>query len=271
MKTFAKVVPVVAFALAAVPAMADDVVFDSSHPHTGGGFIWGMTDGSLSESASAVEFPGGFENEARVGAAITLVGASRFVTAVQVGGTSFPNPAANSADLTLSLYTDAGGQPGTLLWTGIQHLVVVSTGAPGYVTFTPNIAVPSVVFYTLEYANIANPTRDFGAYFTQTAPSIGASGQLMTQDSTTLQWEPSPGTNPTDGIELRISAIQATCYANCDGSTTAPALNINDFLCFQTRFAAGDSYANCDGSTTAPVLNVNDFLCFQASFATGCP
>jgi hypothetical protein len=63
----------------------------------------------------------------------------------------------------------------------------------------------------------------------------------------------------------------ATCYANCDGSTTPPVLNVNDFVCFQSRFAAGDSYANCDGSTAPPVLNVNDFVCFQTRFAAGCP
>jgi hypothetical protein len=62
----------------------------------------------------------------------------------------------------------------------------------------------------------------------------------------------------------------STCYANCDGSTTQPILTVNDFLCFQARFAAGDPYANCDGSTSPPVLNVNDFLCFQNAFARGC-
>jgi hypothetical protein len=63
----------------------------------------------------------------------------------------------------------------------------------------------------------------------------------------------------------------ATCYANCDGSTTLPVLTVNDFICFQSRFAAGDPYANCDGSTTSPALTVNDFICFQAAFASGCP
>jgi hypothetical protein len=61
------------------------------------------------------------------------------------------------------------------------------------------------------------------------------------------------------------------CYANCDGSTTAPALNVNDFVCFQTKYAAGDTYANCDGSTTVPVLNVSDFICFQTAYSAGCP
>jgi hypothetical protein len=61
------------------------------------------------------------------------------------------------------------------------------------------------------------------------------------------------------------------CYANCDGSTSTPLLTVNDFICFQARFASGDHYANCDGSTSSPVLTVNDFICFQARFAAGCP
>jgi hypothetical protein len=61
------------------------------------------------------------------------------------------------------------------------------------------------------------------------------------------------------------------CYANCDGSTTEPVLNVADFSCFLGKFAAGDPYANCDGSTTPPVLNVADFSCFLSKFAAGCP
>jgi hypothetical protein len=70
-----------------------------------------------------------------------------------------------------------------------------------------------------------------------------------------------------------LAAVGAgmSCYANCDGSTAPPVLNVNDFICFQARFAAGASYANCDGSTAPPILNVNDFVCFQAKFAAGCP
>jgi hypothetical protein len=61
------------------------------------------------------------------------------------------------------------------------------------------------------------------------------------------------------------------CYANCDQSTTPPLLNINDFSCFLSLFAAGDLRANCDRSTAAPVLNVGDFVCFLNQFAAGCP
>ena len=81
-----------------------------------------------------------------------------------------------------------------------------------------------------------------------------------------------PNTAGGGGTGLAVfAAAPCACYANCDASTTAPILNINDFICFQAKFAAGDSYANCDGSTSAPVLNVNDFICFQAKFAAGCP
>jgi hypothetical protein len=74
------------------------------------------------------------------------------------------------------------------------------------------------------------------------------------------------------GLITRFTAdVVSSCYANCDGSTTAPVLNVLDFLCFQWQFFAGTAYANCDGSTTPPVLNVNDFICFQQHFAQGCP
>jgi hypothetical protein len=62
----------------------------------------------------------------------------------------------------------------------------------------------------------------------------------------------------------------ASCYPNCDNSTTPPVLNVLDFACFLNRFAAGDPYANCDASTIAPVLNVLDFACFLNRFAAGC-
>jgi hypothetical protein len=63
----------------------------------------------------------------------------------------------------------------------------------------------------------------------------------------------------------------AACYANCDASTIAPILNVNDFSCFLNKYAAGDLSANCDGSTIAPILNVNDFSCFLNRYAIGCP
>jgi hypothetical protein len=78
------------------------------------------------------------------------------------------------------------------------------------------------------------------------------------------------GPGYVDVADPEIAPGVPDCYANCDGSTIAPILNVNDFICFQNLFATGRIDANCDESTTAPVLNVNDFICFQNKFAQGC-
>lgn len=77
-----------------------------------------------------------------------------------------------------------------------------------------------------------------------------------------------PGGIYTDDI---VEFRGCPCYANCDGSTFAPILNVADFICFMNRFAAADPWANCDGSTIPPILNVADFICFGNKFAAGCP
>jgi probable HAF family extracellular repeat protein len=79
-----------------------------------------------------------------------------------------------------------------------------------------------------------------------------------------------PGWGTARGFVLKPINQTPPCYANCDGSTTEPVLNVADFSCFLQKFAAGDSYANCDQSTTPPVLNVADFSCFLQKFAGGC-
>jgi hypothetical protein len=75
------------------------------------------------------------------------------------------------------------------------------------------------------------------------------------------------GIGISDAATLDVLCPPEPCYADCDHSL---ALNVGDFTCFLSRFAAGAPEANCDGSTTPPVLNVNDFVCFQAAFAAGC-
>jgi hypothetical protein len=79
--------------------------------------------------------------------------------------------------------------------------------------------------------------------------------------------------SPTTALrtQFTVSPGGPTCYANCDSSTQAPVLNVQDFTCFLQRYAAGESYANCDSSTVAPVLNVQDFTCFLQAYAAGCP
>ena len=64
--------------------------------------------------------------------------------------------------------------------------------------------------------------------------------------------------------------VKLSCYANCDGSTGAPALTANDFQCFINAFAAQAPYANCDRSSAVPMLTANDFQCFFDAYAAGC-
>src|SRR5206468_1643180 len=84
------------------------------------------------------------------------------------------------------------------------------------------------------------------------------------------------GTGSLDGVTQGwvisgLPRIAAPCYANCDGSTGTPVLNVADFTCFLQKYASGAAAANCDGSTASPVLNVADFACFLQRYSAGCP
>ncbi len=72
--------------------------------------------------------------------------------------------------------------------------------------------------------------------------------------------------NQTTGVREGFVATvpAATCKADCDASGE---LDIDDFICFQTRFAISDPYADCDASGG---LDIDDFICFQTLFAIGC-
>jgi hypothetical protein len=98
--------------------------------------------------------------------------------------------------------------------------------------------------------------------------------------------------NSTDGPRVFASRIildnrpdcfpDPECYANCDESTTAPVVNVQDFSCFLQKYSegcasptsgpggVGPCYPNCDQSTSAPFLNVADFTCFLQRFVQGC-
>jgi hypothetical protein len=76
------------------------------------------------------------------------------------------------------------------------------------------------------------------------------------------------GAYPGGPLVIWRAELPAFCYANCDGSTTSPALNVADFSCFLQKFVADDIYANCNNDAH---LNIADFTCFLQKFAQGCP
>jgi hypothetical protein len=97
------------------------------------------------------------------------------------------------------------------------------------------------------------------------------SGGSVTGTFSPVSLPPTGPWGPAHVVYTPTATQVVVCYANCDGSTIGPVLNVLDFSCFLNAFAAGDPYANCDASTTPPVLNVLDFACFLNKFAAGCP
>jgi hypothetical protein len=83
-------------------------------------------------------------------------------------------------------------------------------------------------------------------------------------------WDVRSTATQTGALSIRIGTNGAACYPNCDASTQAPVLNVQDFTCFLTKFVAAEAYANCDGSTQNPILNVQDFTCFLTKYMAGC-
>jgi hypothetical protein len=146
-------------------------------------------------------------------------------------------PAANG---TLSLYTCPASY---------DTLISVHTGCPG--TTGNQVACND----DSAYCGSAYPLTSFVSL------PVAAGTPYMVRVS---------GFNGLNGTFV-LNASLAACYANCDGSTVPPVLNVLDFNCFLNRFSAGNSYANCDGSTQPPILNVLDFNCFLNRFSAGCP
>jgi uncharacterized membrane protein len=173
---------------------------------------------------------------------------------------------------------------GLYRWTqagGLQNLGVL----PGYstMTVTDMSADGSVI---VGYAATGFPSFSNDSFiWTQATGLVTLSSYLTAQGVNLSGWSlqfafgvsadgqtfVGLGTNagPERGWIVHLSG-GTTCYPNCDGSTQAPVLNVQDFTCFLQRYAAGDSYANCDQSTVTPTLNVQDFTCFLQQYAAGC-
>jgi probable HAF family extracellular repeat protein len=137
------------------------------------------------------------------------------------------------------------------------NVVVGSSGfSDQFATFwTPELGLVNLPAYLRSHG------INLGTWELENATAVSADGHTIV------------GTGRVNGRmnETWWVSLVPICYADCDRSGPPPALNINDFVCFMDRFAAGDPFANCDGSTGIYILDVNDFICFTAHFAAGCP
>jgi hypothetical protein len=173
--------------------------------------------------------------------------------------------------------TDRGPQ---LLWTTTGSIVYTANGVqmPLVATYPRGVWQSVQVDMHLDtqtfdfsWAPTGQPLQLIGSNLGFRIPPPAA--LTMIDRWSIAHFGPTPGDEVSNAFYDNVTLALvggSTCYANCDQSTGAPILNVNDFVCFQNRFAAGDSYANCDQSTMPPVLNMDDFMCFQSRFAAGC-
>ncbi len=96
----------------------------------------------------------------------------------------------------------------------------------------------------------------------------------LRKDGTIAMWGMGvpEGYSPPKGTFSRVSVTSHTSVAlgspACSPDCQADGeLNIDDFICFQTLFAFGESWADCDGDGQ---LLIDDFICFQTAYAIGC-
>jgi hypothetical protein len=174
------------------------------------------------------------------------------------GGLAIPDPAGGGApNASGPVHTFFDGDV-TNWGTGPSELAMIYDGAP--VVYDPALGNLLVEVHV--------PVRTSGSFSLTTGPTLESSRTFQVHgggaSSTALQ------AVVAGPIEFTFAPV-AVCYANCDGSTIAPVLNVLDFNCFLNAFSTGAAYANCDGSTVPPALNVLDFNCFLNRFAAGCP
>jgi hypothetical protein len=228
-----------------------------------------------------------------VGGGITFLSAAQGVAAMRVldvgngpalyvSGTQFSaggQPFANAARWDGQTWTALGqGMAGS-----VQQMTVLDEGnGPTLYAGSAGATGGGTMGYFLRLNEATNMWESAGVAFNNTIFGVYRhQDRLFLAGSFTTFDGAQPGGIQDVGriIERSICPAGEPCYANCDGSTVAPILNVEDFTCFINKFSEGvmlpheqqlTHYANCDQSTAAPVLNVEDFTCFINKFAAGC-
>ena len=100
-----------------------------------------------------------------------------------------------------------------------------------------------------------------------TVPDDSASSPRRSFTTTTApaDWYLNGGSDPVPGGTLPATIIRFS------GNNVSQNNTAFDNFAFAPPVPTSTCYANCDGSTAAPVLNVNDFTCFLNRYAAGCP
>jgi hypothetical protein len=162
-------------------------------------------------------------------------------------------------------YAPGSGQAGGRVVGPTFNQLVSLPGTALTYTFDPSR--PLIYYADRGTGNFVTVLATTGAILASFHPGESFDSALALTVSADSRWAFIQVPNGIRAISIEV----VPCYANCDGSTAPPLLNVVDFQCFLNRFSSGDSRANCDGSTNPPVLNVNDFACFLNKYSAGCP
>ena len=85
------------------------------------------------------------------------------------------------------------------------------------------------------------------AYWSAAGPALAAAFAAFRWHRTAIRWRtrrlalavPFPDGWRHGFDTFMLGGGEPVCYANCDQSTMTPFLNVNDFICFQTKYAQG--------------------------------
>ena len=250
----------VAFCAGAALSAASAFAQTFTNPDFEGGTLAGWT---VVNTANGVGAPGSVSSVDIDGpgplnatqAATFMVGQASFVSGEQQG-----------IEMTQTLALTAG-TPYTFAfdWAAVRDPSTTGANAEGGVF---SLIVDGTAIMTQAAGTVTNTTPVYGHLSVVYTPATSGNSSVGVR-ITRPYLVPGNVTEYVDNF-LPGGGGPPSCYANCDGSTGANFLNVNDFVCFQSAFAAGSSLANCDHSTGANPLNINDFVCFQSAFAAGC-
>ena len=232
----------------------------------------------LATSASAQYLLIGSESAST--AAGTVFGAGSGITYKAAGFSIASRPyELTRVDLTLDL--TGAGTPQVSIWTGAaapEQQVASLVADPGGQTYTP--AQPLTIATNQTYwVYIRADPASLGTF------TWGSASALPIGMGTAAGYVQDGQSSQTYNSFTVWGAFD--CYANCDGSTASPVLNVADFTCFLQQYAQaatlpGNSsfqaahYVNCDQGAVPPChhgcLNVADFTCVLQRFAaaSGC-
>jgi hypothetical protein len=231
-------------------------------------------------------------NGGGIGATLALPSGSSMVNCLLVGNSKYIDVSVNASLINCTFLNNQGGSVFSLSSSGaltIANTIMWSTGNSG-TQIQNNGQVVALNYSCIKgqagaFEGVGNfsfdPRLAADGSLLAGSPCIDAGDSNAVPPTVTADVAGQPrfvddAGMPNSGVgspPVDIGAFEfqgTSCYANCDGSSSVPVLNVQDFTCYLQAFATGNPYANCDGSTGSPRLNVQDFTCFLQKFAVAC-